>query len=154
MAVTQFHLKQKKIVGSLQYVRAGFYCIDISGNGINQSVPGDPLLWECDCNVARKCDIPFDAIVHIPISDAVYHGTVYHDCDANWKSSNGKGCKTYEAENYCKKDGDHYGSGWSYHSWGTFERYADSAGRTPLVCPECGCNGGVKLGRYRLLSCL
>ena len=94
------------------------------------------------------CDIPFDAINHIPMSDIVYYGTVSHDCDANWKSSNGKGCKTYEAENYCKKDGDHYGSGWSYHSWGTFERYADSAGRTPLVCPECGCNGGVKLGRY------
>jgi len=60
-------------------------------------------------------------------------------CDANWKSGkNTNGCKEYIVNEYCKKDGDHYGSNWATR-WGTMEDWADEQGRTALVCPQCGC---------------
>jgi len=63
------------------------------------------------------------------------------DCDENWVSGrNSNGCEEYgdPNNNWCKKDGDHYGSAWK-KNWGKFEDWADSRGRTALVCPQCGC---------------
>jgi len=63
-------------------------------------------------------------------------------CDSTWKASNGKDCETYARRRYCDGHPYHetgYGTGWQSR-WGTFEDYADSQGRTALVCRECGCN--------------
>jgi len=62
-------------------------------------------------------------------------------CDSTWKAGNHKTsdpktCKIYAEREYCA--GGTYGSGWD-NGWGTFENYADSKGRTALVCLECGC---------------
>merc|ERR1712142_1162711 len=62
-----------------------------------------------------------------------------YNCDPNWKAWNGKTCGFYEQHDYCKKDGDHYGSGWRKGTWGSFEGWSDDKGRTALVCPQCGC---------------
>jgi len=65
------------------------------------------------------------------------------ECDSTWTAGNHKTkvpktCEVYKAMKYCA-DGS-YGSGWK-NRWGTFEDYADSKGRTALICPECGCEG-------------
>ena len=62
------------------------------------------------------------------------------NCDENWIAHNDKTCAQYETYNYCKKDGDHYGSAWQ-DKWGKFEGWADNEGRSALVCPQCGCQG-------------
>jgi len=64
-------------------------------------------------------------------------------CDSNWtasnhKTSNPKTCKVYAERKYCADST--YGPGWK-EKWGTFENYADSEGKTALVCPECGWKG-------------
>ena len=59
-------------------------------------------------------------------------------CDSGWRANNGKGCEEYARNKYCKKDGDHYGSGW-LPRFGKFKDFADGEGRTALVCPQCGC---------------
>jgi len=69
-------------------------------------------------------------------------------CDSTWtasnhKTSNPKNCKIYKEKKLC--DGDLYGSGWQT-KWGKFKDFADLAGRTALVCPECGCYGPMKCG--------
>jgi len=70
-----------------------------------------------------------------------HHFDVHYDCDPNWSSINGASCGDYGRKKYCKKDGDHFGEGWK-KKWGRFENWADADGRTPLVCPECGCEEG------------
>ena len=59
----------------------------------------------------------------------------------HWESRNGGDCDEYKMNNWCKEDGDHYGSAWE-SQWGYFSRYTDSNGRTALVCPQCGCKEG------------
>jgi len=63
-------------------------------------------------------------------------------CDSSWRAGNHetsdpKTCKIYAEKKYCA--GGTYGSGWLTFLWGKFEDYADDAGRTALICPECGC---------------
>ena len=43
---------------------------------------------------------------------------------------------------WCKKDGDHYVPKVK-KMFGKMEGWASEDGRTGLVCPECGCVGGV-----------
>jgi len=68
-------------------------------------------------------------------------------CDKDWKASNGKTCKDYHKNKYCKRGSErggesHYGSGWQ-KKWVNFEKYASQTeygpGRSALVCPQCGC---------------
>jgi len=59
-------------------------------------------------------------------------------CNLHWESSNGGDCNEYKMNNWCKEDGDHYGSAWE-SQWGNFSGWADSNGRTALVCFQCGC---------------
>jgi len=59
-------------------------------------------------------------------------------CDPAWKSWNGNRCKDYGKEKWCKTDGDHYGPKWE-KKWGTFKLWANTKGKTALVCPQCGC---------------
>merc|ERR1712215_142046 len=60
-------------------------------------------------------------------------------CDPAWKSWNGNRCKDYGKEKWCKTDGDHYGPKWE-KKWGTFKLWANTKGKTALVCPQCGCS--------------
>jgi len=65
------------------------------------------------------------------------------ECDENWKAKNHKpskvkNCETYSNEGWCHKDGG-YGPNWNFEDWNNFGKYADAAGRTALVCPQCGC---------------
>jgi len=60
-------------------------------------------------------------------------------CDGRWKAHNGNGCEKYGERNWCKTNGNHYGSNWNHKKWKTFEHWADSEGRTALICPQCGC---------------
>jgi len=65
-------------------------------------------------------------------------------CDKDWKSHDGQNCAYYADSDYCKKDGDHYGTGWSKSQRGEFHQWSDQEGRPALVCPQCGCkNPGI-----------
>jgi len=58
---------------------------------------------------------------------------------ANWASSEGDSCATYESLNYCTSSGGQ-GSGWRSR-WGQLSNFADSHGRSALdAC--CACGGG------------
>jgi len=73
-------------------------------------------------------------------------------CDSTWRSRDGTTCQRYAENRFCAHGT--YGSGWK-ESYGTFENWADSEGRTALVCPECGCKGGdvsCKIGELHFLS--
>jgi len=64
-------------------------------------------------------------------------------CDENWKAKNHKTsdvktCERYSNEGWCHKNGG-YGTNWDFYEWNNFGNYADAAGRTALVCPQCGC---------------
>jgi len=85
----------------------------------------------------------------------MHEGGVRFKCDATWTASNGKGCDKYSDPRlqYCKKDGDHYGEGWNKPKWGTFQKWSDEMGRSALVCPQCGCDGGVTLKGEIYLAC-
>jgi len=63
--------------------------------------------------------------------------TILGPCDSTWRSRSGKTCQSYAENRFCTQNGT-YGSGWR-KGYGTFENWADSEGRTALVCPECGC---------------
>ena len=66
---------------------------------------------------------------------------IFTGCDSNWTNIADEDCEKYEEKKWCKKDGNHYGSGWDYEKFGTFdnEDWADYEGRIALVCPQCGC---------------
>jgi len=68
------------------------------------------------------------------------HTTLYFQggCDENWVSGNNKGCDVYSRNQWCTREGG-YGSSWE-ERWISFEKWADSLGRSALVCPQCGCN--------------
>jgi len=96
-----------------------------------------------------------------PISDdgnperLSYQKPVIGSCDSTWtagnhKTSNPKTCKVYADRKYCA--GETYGPGWK-QKWGTFEDYADSEGKTALVCPECGWYGMCPACQDQLADC-
>lgn len=59
---------------------------------------------------------------------------------SGWRNQDGDTCSTYEHAHYCTSDGKE-GSGWSHSSWGNFEDWYDSDGRTAFVAC-CACGGG------------
>jgi len=66
-----------------------------------------------------------------------------NECDENWKAGNSKNnapkdCKVYSSKGWCNKHGG-YGPNWDFWDWGNFGKYANKAGKTAMVCPQCGC---------------
>ena len=68
------------------------------------------------------------------------------NCNADFKDSGDESCSDYANNNYCTSDGsnDGYGTEWNKDEWGSFDDYKNDDGETALVCPECGCKGGIK----------
>ena len=75
-------------------------------------------------------------VIYIPIGN----------CNANFVDSSNDTCSDYADNNYCTSDGsnDGYGTEWNKDEWGSFDDYKNDDGETALVCPECGCKGGIK----------
>jgi len=72
----------------------------------------------------------------------VFDKAAADECDADWKPMwphGGFDCQRFSDQEWCKKDGDHYGDKWDFLSYGTFDAFPDYKGRTALVCPQCGC---------------
>jgi len=65
-------------------------------------------------------------------------------CDGEWTSRGRGTCEDYQRNEWCKQNGD-YGDGWILKTYNLYDDWADTFGRTALVCPQCGCG---KYGEY------
>lgn len=86
---------------------------------------------------------PFGDLRSEKTLEEIRSGKRCQDDPADWQSSTGYGCQSYQSHLWCTEDGG-YGSGWE-ESWGTFQDYASSEKSAVTVC--CACGGGYRVSQ-------